>query len=233
VTALSRLFATSVCALALLGATPPLQLDSQYVLQRYALALDAVPAPKDVVFTYTVSQAGPTNIEQRHTIYRSGTAIRDETLAVDGLALHRKRVRFSHREDRYAIARLAPRTVAYQMLFLRAVKDGHHVDYVYDATPLIRPSGAWIDRITIDGIKFLPRVLHFHTGTAKARGTGEVQYASFGKYWMPVLAVADATIAGKPARERIAWSDYRFPAELPPSTFQAPKPLPQATLPPI
>ena len=34
---------------------------------------------------------------------------------------------------------------------------------------------------------------------------------------------------GKPARELITWSDYRFPASLPPSTFQPPEPLPHAT----
>ncbi|HEU5479905.1 MAG TPA: hypothetical protein VFU90_08745, partial [Candidatus Tumulicola sp.] len=52
------------------------QLDSQYVLQRYALAIDAAPAPKYVVFTYAVSQLGPSNLEQRHTIYRSGNDVR-------------------------------------------------------------------------------------------------------------------------------------------------------------
>lgn len=202
------------------------QLDSQYVLQRYALAIDAAPAPKYVVFTYAVSQLGPSNLEQRHTIYRSGNDVRDETLAVDGLALTRKVVRIARREDRYAVGRLAPRTVAYQMLFLRTVKDGTHVDYVYDVTPLLRQSGTSVDRMTIDGLRFLPRAIHFHTQGAGAHGTGEVQYAAFGPYWMPVVASVDASVGGKPARERITWGDYRFPEDLPPSTFQAPRPLP-------
>jgi hypothetical protein len=50
---------------------------------------------------------------------------------------------------------------------------------------------------------------------------------------MPVVAAATAQVGGKPARERITWSDYRFPQSLPPSTFQPPQPLPQATLPTI
>ncbi|MBV8196724.1 MAG: hypothetical protein JO263_01195 [Candidatus Eremiobacteraeota bacterium] len=218
--------------IALLGASSR-ELDSQYVLQRYALALDAAPVPRAVVFSYTVSQAGPSNIEQRHTVYRSGLDVRDETLAVDGVGLAQKIVRFGRRDDRYAIARLAPRPVAYQMLFLGTHNDGKHLDYVYEASPLLHQNGAWIDRVTIDGLRFLPRQIHFHTGGPDAEGTGQVEYAPFGKYWMPVLATASATVRGKPARERISWSEYRFPGALPPSTFQPPKPLPIATLPPI
>ncbi|MEO6836624.1 MAG: hypothetical protein ABI231_12075 [Candidatus Tumulicola sp.] len=232
-----RQFGIAACIAALLGVAPPSprapsQLDSQYVLQRYSLAIDAVPVPKSVAFTYAVSQLGPTNIEQRHAIYRSGPDVRDETLGVDGVALARKIVRFSRRDDRYAVARLAPRAGTYAVLFLRTVKDGGHLDYAYEVTPLLRQSGASVDRVTIDGLKFLPRVVHFHTVGPNARGTGEVEYAPFGAYWMPVVATADATVNGKPARERITWGDYRFPESLPPSTFQPPRQLPPAIVPP-
>jgi hypothetical protein len=225
-----RRFLTLGAAVVSLGATAPVSpLDSQYVLQRYALAIDAVPVPKNVVFTYSVSQAGPSNIEQRHTIFRSGPDVRDETLAVDGIALSRKIVRFSRRDDRYSVARMAPRAVAYQLLFLRSSKNGKSFDYSYEATPLLRQSGASVDRLTIDGTRFLPRVMHFRTSGADATGTGEVVYAPFGRYWLPVLATVDASVHGKPARERITWGDYRFPEALPPSTFQPPKPLAPAT----
>lgn len=233
-TRLGRVAAAAAVAAAL-GATPPAaqqQLDSQVVLARYSVALEAVSVPKSVVFSYVVSQVGPTNIEERHTIYRSGSDVRDETLAVDGLALTRKAVRFSRRLDRYAVERLAPRVAANQMLFLRTVRDGGHFDYAYDVTPLMRQPGASIDRITIDGIRFLPRVVHFHTAGAHAHGTGEVQYAPIGRYWMPTVATVDAGVNGKPARERITWGDYRFPESLPASTFQAPRPLPPATVSP-
>ena len=220
----------AVLALALLpaalGATPQ-EIDSQYVLQRYAVAIETVAVPKATIFTYTVSQDGPSNIEQRHVIYRSGLQVRDETLAVDGVALVRKIVRFEQREDRYSIARLAPRTSAYEMLFLRALKDGHHVDYQYDTAPLAQGADAAIDRVTIDGLKYLPKEVRFTTVAGGARGQAVIDYAPFGKYWMPVLAQVTAVVDGKPARERIVWSDYRFPQSLPPSTFQAPEPLPE------
>lgn len=216
-----------------LAAAPASQLDSQYVLQRYALALVETPVPKVVVFTYTVSQAGLGNIEQRHELYRSGMSVRDETLAVDGVALHSKSVRFEQREDRYAIDRIAPRGDAYTMLFLRTVRDGSHVDYVFDTTPVLRQGGLWVEQVTIDGIKFLPRQVRFHSEGVGVSGQGAIEYAQFGRYWLPVAATVNATVNGKPARERIAWSDYRFPPNLPSSAFLPPKPLPLATLPPI
>jgi hypothetical protein len=215
-------------ALTLLGAGAP-SLDSQYVLQRYALAIANVEPPKVVVYSYTVSQAGPSNIEQHHRIYRSGTAVRDETLSVDGIPLSRKIVRIAYRADRYSVERFAPRTDAYELLFLGTAKDGRHLDYVYEATPLNRSSPTWIDRVAIDGVKFLPRAVHFHSSGSDAAGTGEIEFASFGRYWMPVIADAQARVKGKIARERIVWSDYRFPESLPSSTFQRAQALPLPT----
>ena len=218
--------ATACFGLAASALSAPL--DSQYVLSRYAMAIEAVPVPKDVVFTYTVSQLGPSYIEQRHTIFRSGSDVRDETLSVDGATLSRKRVRFSRHEDPYAVGRLAPRTLSNQILFLTATKDGAHYDYAYEVTPFVKPLGAAVERVTIDGARFLPRVVRFRTAGADATGEGEVVYASFGRYWMPVLATIDANVKGKPARERITWGDYRFPEVLPPSTFVPPRPLRQS-----
>ena len=225
---LARAGAGALAVFALLGATSG-HLDSQYVLQRYAQAIAAVGAPKAVVYSYTVSQVGPSNIEQRHRIYRSGQEVRDETLSVDGIALSRKMVRFARREDRYAVDRFAPRTDAYELLFLGTAKDGRHFDYIYEATPIAHPAGAAIDRLTIDGTNFLPRVVHFRSSGLDVSGSGEIEFGPFGKYWMPVMASATARVKGKPAHELITWSEYRFPESLPPSTFAAPEPLPQAT----
>ncbi len=223
----------ALSALVLLAAVP-LQLDSQIVLQRYELELDDMKGPKAQIFSYVVSQAGPPDIEQRHRIYRSGLEVRDETLAVDGSAIKQKLVRVTRREDRYAIARVAPRSATYAFVFLHTVKRGAHLDYEYETKPLVSPaSGFVVESVTIDGEKFLPRVIRFRTAGATASGTGALEYAPFGDYWMPVAASVTATVNGRPAREHITFGDYRFPESLPPSTFQAPKPLPKATLPPL
>lgn len=219
-----RAGAAGLLLLWMVGAAPP-QLDSEVVLQRYALAIGRLTAPKAVVYSYTVSQVGANNIEQGHRIYRSGMAVRDETISIDGIALHRKVVRFSNHEERYSVTRFAPQPESYQLLFLGTAKDGRHLDYVYEATPLVHTASTWIDRLTIDGVRFLPRSVHFRSNGSDAAGSGTIMFAPFGRYWMPVAAVAQARVKGKPAREVIIWSDYRFPAALPPSTFAAPQPL--------
>jgi hypothetical protein len=226
--AIAALFALA----GLLAAAPaPLALDSQVVLQRYELEIGDLATPKASIFVYTISQLGPTNIEQVHRVYRSGEDVRDETLAVDGTTLTRKVVRISKRPDRYAVDRLAPRTTTYELIFLRSVKRGSHLDYEYEATPLSTSGPFTIERVTIDGAHFLPSVIRFHTAAGTAHGTGELHYAAFGPYWMPVSASINASVNGKSARERISWSGYRFPETLPPSTF-APRKTLHPTLPP-
>lgn len=224
--------AAAIAALALLGAVP-LNLDSQLVLQRYELAMGDLQSPKTMIFNYSVSQLGPTDIEQNHVIYRSGFDVRDETITVEGIPLKPKIVNFAHREDRYAIARLAPRSSTYAMLFVRTVRDGSHLDYRYDATPLAGASGFVVTGLVIDGITYLPREIDFTTSSGAAQGYGELLYGKSGKYWVPMLVSVQARVDGKDARERIVWGAYRFPPALPASTFVPPRPLPLATLPPI
>jgi hypothetical protein len=228
-----RLVAALLVVFGLIGAAPA-PIDSQIALERYELEMSSLKIPKAVIFTYTVSQAGATSIEQRHRIYRSGRHVRDETLAVDNTPLAQKIVTISERADRYAISRVAPRASAYTFLFVRSVRDGSHLDYVFDAQPLIAAStGFTATRVTIDGVTFLPRTISFRTSDGTTTGTGELQYGKQSAYWVPLVATIDAAVKEKPTRERITWSDYRFPASLPPSTFLAPKPIPKATLPPI
>ncbi|HTU71803.1 MAG TPA: hypothetical protein VMF11_15985 [Candidatus Baltobacteraceae bacterium] len=224
--------AATIAMLALLGAVP-LNLDSQLVLQRYDLAMGDLQLPKTMIFDYSVSQLGPTDIEQRHVIYRSGLEVRDETITVDGIPLKPKIVNFSRREDRYAIARLAPRSSTYSMLFLRTVRDGSHLDYRYDVAPLAAAGGFVVTGLVIDGITYLPREIDFATSSGTTQGQGKLLYGKAGKYWVPMLASVQARVDGKDARERIVWGTYRFPPALPASTFVPPRPLPHATLPPI
>ncbi len=217
--------------IALLGAARPVQIDSQVVLQRYAAKLLVAASPPAVIFTYTVSQAGPHDIEQTHLIYRSGIHVRDETLAVDGVSLKQKFTRIARYRDRYAIARIAPRTSTYTFLFERVTREGSHYDYTYAAIPLVTLGGFVVDRVTIDGATYLPSKIEFTASGATISGKGVLYYAPFGRYWMPVQASVAAKVEGRPARERIAWSGYRFPSSLPESTFVLPKPLPAPVLP--
>lgn len=220
-----------LAAWTLLGLAP---LDSQLVLERYELQMSDLKPPKASIFIYSVSQAGVTDIEQRHQIYRSGVHVRDETLSVDGKPLARKIVTIARRPDRYFVGRVAPRASSYTMLFLRPIRDGRHLDYEYQTTPLVAQGGGFVvTHVTIDGISFLPKTIDFTTASADAKGTGSLTYGKVGSHWVPLAATIEATVSGKPSRERIEWSDYRFPPSLPASTFNAPKPLPESTLPPF
>lgn len=195
------------------------QLDSQVVLDRYFARLNLIEQPKAVIFQYSVSQSGPNNIEQTHRVYRSGGMQRDETLAVDGVALKPSSIRISTYRDRYAIETLAPRAALYTFLFLRADRVAHHIEYRYSALPLARLRGFAATSFTIDGDSYLPSAIGFSTARGAASGVGTVSYAKAGRYWMPVEVTVTARIARKPARERIVWSQYRFPSAMPKSTF--------------
>jgi hypothetical protein len=205
------------------AATTPL--DSQVVLRRYIAALDALEAPKNMIFTYGISQAGPTNIEQHHRVYRSGDDVREETLAGDGTSVKPKATAILKREDRYAVQRVAPRPGAYGFVFVRTVMQAGQLMYVYDTLPYsgMAASGFTVTQVSIDGVHFLPRTITFRATNGAVAGNGNLQYAPVGAYWMPVNATVTVTLGGKPARERISWSDYRFPASLPALTFQAAK----------
>jgi hypothetical protein len=229
---LKVLVAALLAILALAGAAP-MNLDSQIVLQRYELEMGDLLTPKTMIFTYSVSQLGTTDIEQRHVLYRSGLRVRDETISVDGIPLKPKIVNFGQREDRYAIARLAPRAANYAMLFVKTQRDGAHLDYRYEVTPLASAGAFAITGLVIDGISYLPREIDFTTASGNAHGHGALVYGKSDKYWVPFYVSVEASVNGKPARERIMWGDYRFPPALPASTFIPPKPLPHATLPPI
>lgn len=225
---IARALALAFLAIAGIGAAPePATLDSQVVLHRYASHLLTEEAPKVLVFSYTVSQAGPRNIEQTHQIYRSGDLVRDETLMVDGQPLKPKSTRIARYRNRYTIDNLAPRITQYAFLFLRMEPAG----YVYHAVPLGATGDFVVDQITIDGRTFLPAEIRFHTGTGTRVGTGSIGFAKAGRYWVPTAVSVQAKIAGKPAREHIVFSGYQFPARLPKSTFQSPKPLPHPALP--
>ncbi len=223
-----------VASLTLLGVAPRPALDSQLVLARYEMALDDLVSPSVMIFTYTISQAGPTDIEQRHRLYRSGLNVRDELLSDDGVGLKQKIVRIAQREDRYTVGRLAPRATTYALLFLHTIGKPSHLSYVYQATPLAPASSSFtVTRVTIDGTTFLPSAIKFHSVGANAHGTGEIMYGTIEHRWVPLSVTIDASVDGHSARERITWSSYRFPASLPDSTFIPARPLPHQTLPSI
>lgn len=208
---------------------PPKVLDSQLVLQRYEARLTATKDPQTLIFLYSVSQAGPLDIDQMHRVYRSGSLVRDETLVVDGVK--QKTTRIARYRNRYTLHNLAPRTTRYVFLFVRPIVRNGRYDYLYRAVPLGAPAAFTVRTMTIDGRTFLPREIRFHSTGAGARGDGTLAFTAAGKYWVPLSIAVQGSVNGRTARERITFSGYQFPAALPQSTFHSPRALPPAVLP--
>lgn len=208
-----------LAATLLVGAAP---LDSQVVLANYQAALRKLETPKYSIYSFTVSQAMPIGIEQRHVVYRSGNDVRDESWPIGTGHPVKHAVSVGRREDTYAIARLAPQRSSYEMLFVRVASvDGYPV-YVFDTIPYAKSSSGFsVTQVSIDAARFLPRAIDFVTASGDTVGHGELRYTAVGKYWVPLSATVTALLDGKPARERIAWGDFRFPPSLPASTFRA------------
>ncbi len=206
------------------AATAPALLRPAAVVANYELALAQMNEPRVFAVEYTMQQTGTRALDQTHRIFRSGKDERDETIAVNGSRPKYPVVRiFRGRPYRYTVAALAPKPSAYDFVYAGPHRDGKHVDYVFNVFPK-RPQPLEFTQVVIDGVTFLPQSVSF--ATAKHAGLGNVTFAKAEKYWVARTAAAQADLAGGVARERIAFSKWRFPASLPRSTFAVPRPLP-------
>ena len=214
--------------IALLAATA-VALAPGTVLAQYEAALLLLDEPRVFTVEYTLEQTGTRTLDQTHRIFRNGGDERDETLAVNGARSKTPVVRiFRGRRYRYTVAALAPKPTAYGFAYIGPRKDGKHIDYVFALTPKGKPAAVTFTEVTVDGLTFLPRSVSFVTNAHD--GLGSVSFAKAGRYWVARSAVAQATVPGGIARERLRFARWRFPTSLPRSTFALPRPL--ATPPP-
>ena len=199
------------------------------VLEKYALALKAAKEPVSFSFEYALEQSGTHNLSSKHRVYRSSATERDETTAINGQATHHPEVRiFRKRAYRYAFATLAPRPDAYSILPAGTLVAGKHRDYSFRLTPY-KPQAFRITKMIVDGATFLPRTMEYTIHAGANVGTGTLAFTKNGKYWV----ITSATASVGDSRERIAWSNYRFIAVMPPETFAEPRPMPSVTIAPI
>ncbi len=209
----------------LAGKAPPAVAASAVLANYEAVLAKALTAPY-VSFEYTVEQVGARDLQQDHRIYRDRTNERDELLSVNGETLPRPIVRlFRGRIERYALGRLAPRATGYAFRFLRMNRDGKRTSYEFATTP--KASGRFrVDRVTIDGTSFMPTQLAFTTKSGAVVGRGTLVFGKVDRYYVPFSVNLTAEVQGKPTREKIVWSHYRFPDSLPSNVFTPPRPLP-------
>jgi hypothetical protein len=205
-------------------ATPVPAVAPATMLARYAEALAAQRTPPVLSFEYSVDQTGPHDLQQTHRVFRSGTSERDELLSSEGKRLNPPSIHiFLRRRNRYAIEALAPRPEAYRFKYVGSVRDARHFDQVFATTPRTA-SDATVVEVTIDGVTALPVAIRFKTRSHAGNGT--IVFGRVQTYWMALGATATATASNTLAIERLAFSRYRFPKALAPSTFSTPRPLP-------
>ncbi len=204
---------------------PPL--DAASVLARYRTALAHLHRPRALSFEFALAQLGLHDMEQTHQVYRSGASERDETLVVDGYRLKAPAVRIiTGRSPHYDIAAVAPRAQTYRFIPVAAVRGSGDYQYVFRTEPRA-PRAFAIGEIEVDGRTFLPTIVRFITSGNGARGNGELIYGAVDGYWVIRKATIAATLRdGTHARERIEWSKYQFPPQLPPDTFRVPRAQP-------
>jgi len=213
------------------GASEPfVRLAPAAVLARYDQALATLKRPPMLSFEYSVEQLGLHNIEQTHRVYRSGLNERDETLVVDSYTLKAPEVRIlANRTNHYDVAAVAPKVADYAFAFAGTRRDATGYTYLFHTTPRATQSFD-VDEVEIDGRTFLPSLLRFKIAGGGGRGSGELAYGSTDAFWVIRSAVVNVHLTnGTTARERIEWSNYRFPPSLPESTFTAPRALATAT----
>ncbi len=206
--------------------------NAAFVTAHYLEALAKLKRPKTVAFEYALAQLGLHTMEQTHRVYRSGSSERDETLIIDGVKLKAPAVRIiTGRNPHYDIAVVTPRLETYRFVPIAATKtpNGGYT-YVFHLVPHA-PRAFTITAIELDGRTFLPSLVKFTTSANGAHGTGMLRYSGVDGYWVIREATISAMLPnGKPARERITWSRYRFPSTLPRDTFRVPRPQASPTL---
>lgn len=198
----------------------------QAVLAHYHTALAALREPSTFTVEYTLEQTGARALEQTHRIFRRGNDERDEIIAVNGTHATNPTIRiFRGTPYHYRVARLAPAAAAYTFTYLSANRSGRHLEYVFNLAPK-GPSGDFtLTRVSIDGLTFLPTMVAFRT--SGSAGKGAVTFGKVGAHWVATGASASARVKGGTANERLTFSNWRFPASLPSSTFAVARPLPQ------
>lgn len=218
--------ATSTFGMSNAGAQPPPAAGSALVIERYADALAALPRPVNMVFEFTVDQSGMHNFDETHRVYRSGLHERDETLALAGASLKIPIVRVVRDNAyRYDVLTLAPKPAEYVFAYSGVRIVAGRTVYAFRTQSVLKGSFAVTD-VLIDGQRFLPAVIAFTSAGSGMTGKGRITFGPSGRYWVARdVAVTATSPRGKVARERIAWSKYRFPDSLPASTFSAPKPV--------
>lgn len=189
-------------------------------LAKYRAAMIALPKPPNMVFTYTESRGSPLRIVTGvHRVYRDSAGYqRNDTLELNGATIRPPltqtffRPTWPYHADQFAVS-ASEYDATYTGI---ATVNGRRV-YVFrvkrhDAAPFS------ITELDLDTSSSMPLRERFSAATPQCDGTGWIEFAQSGQYWLPSAVSADCTMTTAPSsqyKHTIRFADYRFPVAIP------------------
>jgi hypothetical protein len=195
------------------------------LLERYRVAIAALPKPANMVFTYTEMRADPQRIvTSSHRVYRDQAGEqRNDTIEVNGapvrppLTQTYQRAQWPYYADAFAVA-----AADYDATFAGiATVDGKHAEVYMVKRTTSAPFS--ISELDLDPGTALPLRERFAVTTRDCDGLGSIDFAQSGPYWLPTGVSVECTASGSASagfKHTIRFADYRFPVAIPPDVLR-------------
>lgn len=222
-----RLVAVAAAAALFALAAAPL---TSTIFDSYRAALAARKTPATMEFEYTVTRSGPNRIvtEQHRVFWTAQGLERNDTTAVNGTPLVPPRSRLLHRAMwPYDVGQFAVSTDEYNVANPIVGSVAGRKAYVFTLTRSVQADFV-ITSLYVDASSRLPLRETYVVAGSNCQGSGSIDFLPTGGYWLPifvsVICTGPAQGAAPPPvyKEAIRFSNYRFPAAIPPDVFGQP-----------
>lgn len=199
------------------------------VLDAYRLAMASRKTPTTMVFEYTVTRSGPNRIvTEQHRVYWKDTGEeRNDTIGVNGTPVVPATSQVVHRTIwPYDPNRFLVSADSYDATPAGATVIAGRKAYAFALTKSA-PSDFILKALFVDAKTHLPLRETFAVAGEDCDGSGLIEFASAGGYWLPIFTSVACTETGSsitPApvfKESIRFGNYRFPKVIPPDVFGA------------
>jgi hypothetical protein len=191
---------------------------------KYRAALAALPAMGNVVFDYVETRSGPARaLTEAHRVYRDAAGDeRDETTAVDGVAVIPPIVKFSSSPDwAYDPHGFAADADDYQTMALGA--SSLYGKRVLRFSAVRTTAGDFaLTMLFLDPVSALPVREEFTAAGGGCSGSGWIEFGKVDRRLMPTVVTVTCadTATGQSFKQTIRFTGYRFVRTLPPQAFE-------------
>jgi len=213
------------------------------LVAKYALAMQALKQPANMVVEYTQTRTGPSRVvTENHRLYRDVAGHeRNETTAINGVTAAPAKVSIYTRATwAYGPDKFFVDPDAYQIALRGVVDVNGRKAYAYAV--VLKEAGSFaVTDLEVDVRTAMPLREHFVATSATCAATGSIDFGAAGGYWLPrIVSVtcpeavspdeAVVTPAAATYRDTIRFSSYAFPAAIPAQVFGlTPTPAPDDT----